>query len=57
MELPEYATRDSFGFIHVSTAAEAIKVSPFIEDDDTVIVDDEKQAHLLNLLVSGAWKS
>lgn len=47
-ELPEYANRDSFGLVHVQTAAEAIMVSDYVSGEDIVIVDDPKQSDLLN---------
>lgn len=54
-ELPEYASRDAFGFVHVQTAADAIRVSDYIEPEDTVIVDDPKQSDLLNKMLKEVY--
>lgn len=55
MELPEYATRDSFGYVHVQTAAEAIMVSDYVSDSDTVIVDDATQAAVLDKILKRVY--
>lgn len=54
-ELPEYAHRDSFGYVHVQTAVEAIMVSDYVSPEDTVIVDDPKQSDLLNHMLKGVY--
>lgn len=54
-ELPDYGTRDSFGFVHVQTAADAIRVSDYIALEDIVIVDDQRQSDLLNKMLRGVY--
>lgn len=55
MELPEYATRDSFGLVHVQTAADAIRVSDYVSDSDTVIVDDPTEAAVLDKILKRVY--
>ena len=49
MELPEWATRRENGCVEVETAAQALAVLGYLEDDDQdIIVTDPIEARMLS---------